>query len=69
MSHSGFGQLQAYGVNDVGQNVGDGMYNGQITAFLMTPDGVDAPEPGTLAIWGIMGIAVGLCLVRSKPRS
>lgn len=67
--NSGWSNLLATAINDAGQIVGQGEYNNQEVAFLMTPEAVNAPEPGTLAIWGVMGIAVCHSLVRSKPRS
>jgi uncharacterized membrane protein len=46
--------LNATGINDSGQIVGQGTYDGQQVAFLMTPDAIETPEPGTLAIWGLI---------------
>lgn len=67
-ANSGWSYLEATAINDAGQIVGQGEYNNQEVAFLITPEAVNAPEPGTLAIWGVMGIALGLSLVRSKAR-
>lgn len=50
---SGWSNLNATGINDSGQIVGQGTYDGQQVAFLMTPV-TEAPEPGTLAIWGLI---------------
>jgi hypothetical protein len=49
---SGWSNLNATGINDAGQIVGQGTFDGQQVAFLMTPDAV--PEPGTLAVWGLL---------------
>jgi probable HAF family extracellular repeat protein len=46
--------FEATGINTQGQFVGEGMYNGQITAFLMTPAVV--PEPGSLAALSAIAI-------------
>jgi probable HAF family extracellular repeat protein len=63
---SGWSNLAATGINDAGQIVGQGTYDGQQVAFLMTPDAV--PEPGTLAVWGLIVSCVGLRFVaRCKP--
>lgn len=56
-ANSGWTQLNAYDINDPGQIVGSGTYNGQSVAFLMTP--VATPEPGTLAVWGMIAAAIG----------
>jgi len=51
---SGWSNLNATGINDAGQIVGQGLINGQEQAFLMTPIVEEVPEPGTLAMWGII---------------
>jgi hypothetical protein len=51
---SGWTNLNATAINDAGQIVGQGTYDGQQVAFLMTPD-AEAPEPGALAVWCLMG--------------
>jgi len=60
--NSGWELLQAFGINDSGQITGEGLYNGQLSAFLLTdppsPGGAAAvPEPGELLI---AGAALGL---------
>jgi probable HAF family extracellular repeat protein len=57
-ANSGWDLQQAYGINDSGQITGTGLYNGQLTAFVLTdppsgPSGIDAvPEPQELVIVG-----------------
>jgi uncharacterized membrane protein len=58
--NSGWSDLNATGINNAGQIVGQGQYNGQELAFLMSPVAVTAPEPATLAVWGLAAAAVGL---------
>jgi probable HAF family extracellular repeat protein len=65
-ANSGWTSLSATAINDAGQIVGSGVIDGQTRAFLMTPDGVNAPEPGALAIWGMMGIVAGYYLLRYR---
>jgi probable HAF family extracellular repeat protein len=73
-SNSGWDLMAAYGINDSGQITGVGLYDGQLTAFLLTdpapgPAGVTVtPEPSEL--W-IVGAALAfLALVRPRrPRS
>ena len=45
---SGWSNLNATGINDSGQIVGQGTFDGQQVAFLMTPDAAETPE---LATW------------------
>jgi len=54
---SGWSNLNSTGINDAGQIVGQGTYDGQQVAFLMTPEAV--PEPGTLAVWGLIACYAG----------
>jgi probable HAF family extracellular repeat protein len=55
-SNSGWDLLAAYGINDAGQITGVGLYDGQMTAFLLTdpPAGPGipspVPEPGTIFV-------------------
>ena len=62
---SGWELLEAYGINNAGQIVGEGLWNGQSHAFLLDPDLVDTAhatngvaEPGTAWL-----AAAGLVLV------
>jgi len=52
--------FEAAGVNDLGQIVGEGIYNGQITGFVMTP----VPEPATVGVIAIG--AIGLLARRRR---
>jgi probable HAF family extracellular repeat protein len=55
----------ATAINDLGQIVGTGLYQGQERAYLLTPtDFATAPEPGTMLLIGL-GFA-GVC--RARPR-
>lgn len=51
---NGWSSLNATGINDSGQIVGQGTYDGHQVAFLMTPDAIETPEPGTIALWGLI---------------
>jgi hypothetical protein len=66
---SGWTNLNTTRINDAGQIVGQGTYDGQQLAFLMTPGAIAIPEPSTLALWGIICAAVGsraLCRRKRK---
>jgi hypothetical protein len=56
-TNSGWSSLNATGINDLGQNIGQGTYNGQQVGFLMTPMAQNVPEPSTVAIWVLLGSA------------
>ncbi len=65
---SGWSNLNATGINDKGQIVGQGLINGQEQAFLMTPGGTQVPEPGTLAMWGLVAVGAAMRMVaRRRP--
>jgi probable HAF family extracellular repeat protein len=66
--NSGWTDLNATGINDLGQIVGQGTYNGQQVAFLMTPDAIETPEPATVAMWGLVVAASVGYRVRSRGR-
>ena len=57
-ANSGWDLLQAYAINDSGQITGTGLYNGQLTAFVLTdppagPSGIaSVPEPQEIVIVG-----------------
>jgi probable HAF family extracellular repeat protein len=65
-SQSGWTLNTAYGINDTGQIVGEGTYNGQIRPFLLTPDAPPAsamPTTTTLTVTenaGIFGLQLNL---------
>jgi probable HAF family extracellular repeat protein len=69
-ANSGWDLLEAYGINASGQITGEGLYDGQLSAFLLTdppagPFGIAAvPEPGELLI---LGAALGL-IAMVRPR-
>ncbi len=74
-SGSGWELLGAYGINDAGQIVGEGLLNGEAHAFELDPGtGVLAhafeiqavPEPGMA--W-LVGIAIGLIGLKRKRKS
>jgi probable HAF family extracellular repeat protein len=62
-SNSGWELLEAYGINDAGQITGEGLYDGQLSAFLLTdpPAGpVDiaaVPEPSELLLMVVSALA------------
>lgn len=66
-SASGWQLQQAYGINDAGQIVGSGVFQGQSHAFLLNPGQPNGPnsavpEPGT----GML-LAPGVALLAVKP--
>ncbi len=70
-ANSGWDLLQAYGINDSGQITGTGLYDGQLSAFVLTdppagPPGIAAvPEPsGILTV--LAGLVIIVCL-RLRP--
>ncbi len=77
LPNSGWQLLAAYGMNDAGQIVGRGLYNGAEQAFLLTPQAPsfagfqpapdsEVPEPGTLVLIGVP--LLGLLALRSRQR-
>lgn len=60
----------AWDINELGQIVGTGLYEGQARAYLLTPTPTIAPvpEPATLAIWGVFG-GLGLIVARRRKRA
>ena len=51
----------AFGINDHGQIVGDGFYNGKPSAFLLTP----IPEPST---WALLALGASTMLLLRRRR-
>jgi probable HAF family extracellular repeat protein len=68
-SNSGWNLLQAYAINDSGQITGTGLYDGQLSAFVLTdPPGGAAdiaavPEP---RMWWVLGAALALIALRVR---
>ncbi len=65
---SGWELWEARDINNNGQIVGTGMFDGQSHAFLLTPDATAVPEPAcsVLLTLGAVGVAFGV--VRRKRR-
>ena len=64
--NSGWDLLSAYGINASGQITGEGLFDGQLSAFLLTdppagPFGITpVPEPGEL--WIVVAVLAAACL-------
>jgi uncharacterized membrane protein len=56
---SGWDLTRATGINDLGQIIGQGTYDGQEMGFVLTPTGQEVPEPGTLAFATLAILALG----------
>ena len=65
---SGWSGLNATGINDAGQIVGQGLIDVQEHAFLMTPIAEQVPEPGAMMVWGLGGLFVG-AVARARRRT
>jgi hypothetical protein len=63
---TGWADGTARGINDNGQIVGDGIFNGGFHAFLATPNAV--PAPGSLLTFGL-GTGVLLLAARRRKRA
>jgi probable HAF family extracellular repeat protein len=61
-SNSGWDLLDAYGINDAGQITGEGLYDGQLSAFLLTDSGGVAavPEPRMPVVLGAALVMIAL---------
>jgi hypothetical protein len=53
---AGWNIRTAYGINNNGQIVGSGIFNGQLKAFIATPDAV--PEPATMAVFAVGALII-----------
>ncbi|MBX3115029.1 MAG: DUF3466 family protein [Fimbriimonadaceae bacterium] len=60
---SGWSLTTAYGINNNGQIVGSGVFNGQLRAYIATPDAV--PEPATMSVLTLCSLA----FLRRKTKS
>jgi probable HAF family extracellular repeat protein len=64
---SGWELTEAYGINDAGQIVGSGLFNGRVSAFRLDPNSsaiqgaAAVPEAGTTTL-----VLIGLCLLISR---
>ena len=61
-NNAGWTLNAARAINNQGVIVGEGQFNGQLTAFLLTPSGV--PEPGTIVV-----VALGLAVIAARKKS
>jgi hypothetical protein len=52
--------LDAYGINDSGQITGEGLYDGQLSAFLLTDAPAAVPEPGMPLVLGAAFVMIAL---------
>jgi probable HAF family extracellular repeat protein len=67
-ANSGWELEEAFGINNAGQITGMGLFDGQLSAFLMTDpvgQGAAVPEPGTLLV---MAAGIGL-IALLRPRA
>jgi hypothetical protein len=64
---SGWSNLNATGINDAGQIVGQGLFNGQEQAFVMSPVGI-VPVPEPSALMTLAALPAGLALQRLAQR-
>jgi probable HAF family extracellular repeat protein len=62
-SGTGWSNLNATGINDAGQIVGQGLIDGQEHAFEMSPSALETPEPGALAVWGFVSAYLGARMI------
>ena len=58
--NSGWDLLDAYGINASGQITGEGLYDGQLSAFLLTDSPAAVPEPGMPVVLGVALVTIGL---------
>jgi probable HAF family extracellular repeat protein len=70
--NSGWDLLEAYGINDSGQITGEGLYYGQLSAFVLTdpPGGgtgiAPVPEPSGLFVVGVALAMIALFRLRQQ---
>lgn len=71
-SNSGWELLAAYGINDSGQITGVGLYDGQLTAFLLTdpppPGGVNTMNPSAVPEPHQLGILIAAAMAFAFAR-
>jgi len=60
--------LDAFDINNSGQIVGFGWYNGAMHGFLLTPVTTDVPEPMTISLFGIGLFGIGALRRRTQRR-
>lgn len=67
-SNSGWELLDAYGINDSGQITGVGLYDGQLSAFVLTdpPSLTAAPEPSMPLVTGVALALIGFLRRRAN---
>lgn len=63
-ANSGWDLLDAYGINDSGQITGEGLYNGQVSAFLLSDPPAAVPEPKMPLTLGVALAMIALVRLR-----
>jgi len=66
--NSGWDLLDAYGINDSGQITGEGLYDGQLSAFLLTDPPAAVPEPRMPLVSGAALATMALFSLRRRLR-
>jgi hypothetical protein len=65
---NGWSNLNATAINDSGQIVGQGTFDGQQVAFLMAPVANAIPEPGAIAIWALIAAVAAVRVSTNSSR-